>query len=247
MEHVDGVDKAILSTHCHNDLGMATACTLEGVLNGARQVEVTINGIGERAGNTSEEEIAMILKCHHDLNIQTNINTQKIAATSRMVSSLMNMPVQPNKAIVGRNAFAHSSGIHQDGVLKNVQTYEIINPKDVGIDDNAIISAEVLCHQFCRVGGYVMIQGGSRFSMDIPPYVIAGRDPIRYVGINIIGLRRHGFSNELIELIHNAYRLIYGTGTRAENIQKVRSELQVTKEIEYILNFIEGSKRGIIK
>lgn len=139
MEHVDGVDKAILSTHCHNDLGMATACTLEGVLNGARQVEVTINGIGERAGNTSEEEIAMILKCHHDLNVQTNINTQKIAATSRMVSSLMNMPVQPNKAIVGRNAFAHSSGIHQDGVLKNVQTYEIINPKDVGIDDNAII------------------------------------------------------------------------------------------------------------
>lgn len=139
MEHVDGVDKAILSTHCHNDLGMATACTLEGVLNGARQVEVTINGIGERAGNTSEEEIAMILKCHHDLNIQTNINTQKIAATSRMVSSLMNMPVQPNKAIVGRNAFAHSSGIHQDGVLKNASTYEIMDPKEVGIDDNAIV------------------------------------------------------------------------------------------------------------
>ena len=138
MEHVDGIDRAIISTHCHNDLGMATACTLEGVLNGARQVEVTVNGIGERAGNTSEEEIAMILKCHH-LDIQTNINTQKIAATSRMVSSLMNMPVQANKAIVGRNAFAHSSGIHQDGVLKNAETYEIINPKDVGIDDNAII------------------------------------------------------------------------------------------------------------
>lgn len=139
MEHVDGIHKAVISTHCHNDLGMATACTLEGVLNGARQVEVTVNGIGERAGNTSCEEIAMILKCHHDLNITTNINTQKIASTSRMVSSLMNMPVQPNKAIVGRNAFAHSSGIHQDGVLKNVQTYEIINPKDVGIDDNSII------------------------------------------------------------------------------------------------------------
>ena len=138
-EHVDCIDKAVISTHCHNDLGMATACTLEGVLNGARQVEVTINGIGERAGNTSEEEIAMILKCHHDLGITTNINTRKIAATSRMVSSLMNMPVQPNKAIVGRNAFAHSSGIHQDGVLKNVETYEIINPKDVGIDDNSII------------------------------------------------------------------------------------------------------------
>lgn len=139
MEHVDGVDKAIISTHCHNDLGMATANTLSGVLNGARQVEVTINGIGERAGNTSLEEIAMILRCHKDVDIDTNINTTKIYPTSRMVSSLMNMPVQPNKAIVGRNAFAHSSGIHQDGVLKNTETYEIINPKDVGIDDNSII------------------------------------------------------------------------------------------------------------
>ena len=139
MEHVDGIDKAQLSTHCHNDLGMATANTLQGVLNGARQVEVTINGIGERAGNTSLEEIAMILKCHKGIGIDTNINTCKILPTSRMVSSLMNMPVQPNKAIVGRNAFAHSSGIHQDGVLKNVQTYEIINPKDVGVNDNAIV------------------------------------------------------------------------------------------------------------
>lgn len=138
MEHVDGIDKAIISTHCHNDLGLATANTLSGILNGARQVEVTINGIGERAGNTSLEEIAMILKCHK-LNIETNINTTKIYPTSRMVSSLMNMPVQPNKAIVGRNAFAHSSGIHQDGVLKNVSTYEIMNPKDVGLDDNSIV------------------------------------------------------------------------------------------------------------
>ena len=139
MEHVDGIDKAIISTHCHNDLGMATANTLTGVINGARQVEVTINGIGERAGNTSLEEIAMIMKCHRGLNIDTNINTSKIYSTSRMVSGLMNMPVQPNKAIVGRNAFAHSSGIHQDGVLKNVQTYEIINPKDIGLDDNSIV------------------------------------------------------------------------------------------------------------
>ena len=138
-EHVDNIDRAIISTHCHNDLGMATANTLEGVLNGARQVEVTINGIGERAGNTSLEEIAMILKCHKDIRIDTNINTTKIYPTSRMVSSLMNMPVQPNKAIVGRNAFAHSSGIHQDGVLKNVHTYEIMDPKDVGIDDNSIL------------------------------------------------------------------------------------------------------------
>ena len=139
MEHVDGIHNAIISTHCHNDLGMATANTMAGVLNGARQVEVTVNGIGERAGNTSLEEVAMIIKCHKDIDIETNINTQKIYPTSRMVSSLMNMPVQPNKAIVGRNAFAHSSGIHQDGVLKNVQTYEIIDPHDVGIDDNSIV------------------------------------------------------------------------------------------------------------
>ena len=139
IDHVDGIDNAILSTHCHNDLGMATANTIAGVLNGARQVEVTINGIGERAGNTALEEIAMIIKSHHEIDIQTNINTQKIYPTSRMVSSLMIMPVQPNKAIVGRNAFAHSSGIHQDGVLKNVETYEIIDPHDVGIDDNSIV------------------------------------------------------------------------------------------------------------
>jgi len=118
---------------------MATANTLSGVINGARQVEVTINGIGERAGNTSLEEVVMALKSHKERGFDTNINTHHIYSASRMVSSLMNMPVQPNKAIVGRNAFAHSSGIHQDGVLKNVETYEIINPRDVGIDDNAIV------------------------------------------------------------------------------------------------------------
>ena len=139
IDHVDGIDNAIISTHCHNDLGMATANTFSGVMNGARQVEVTINGIGERAGNTALEEIAMILKCHKNLGIDTNINTNKIYPISRMVSGLMNMPVQPNKAIVGRNAFAHSSGIHQDGVLKNVHTYEIIDPKDIGLDDNSIV------------------------------------------------------------------------------------------------------------
>ena len=142
MEHVDGLQdgRAILSTHCHNDLGMATANTISGVMNGARQVEVTINGIGERAGNTSLEEITMIIKCHQaTMPVSTNINTTKIWPTSRMISSLMNMPVQPNKAIVGKNAFAHSSGIHQDGVLKNVHTYEIMDPKDVGIDENSIV------------------------------------------------------------------------------------------------------------
>ena len=139
IDHVDGIDKAIIATHCHNDLGMATANTICGILNGARQAEVTINGIGERAGNTSLEEVAMIFKSHKELNVSTNINTTRIYKTSRMVSSLMNMPVQPNKAIVGRNAFAHSSGIHQDGVLKNRESYEIIDPKDVGIDENSIV------------------------------------------------------------------------------------------------------------
>jgi len=138
IDHVD-MKNAILSTHCHQDLGMATANSIMGVLNGARQVEVTINGIGERAGNTSLEEVVMAIKSHKELDIDTNINTQKIYPISRLVSSLMNMPVQPNKAIVGRNAFAHSSGIHQDGVLKHMSTYEIIDPKDVGIDDNAIV------------------------------------------------------------------------------------------------------------
>jgi 2-isopropylmalate synthase len=138
MEHVPNVHKAVISTHCHNDLGMATANSIEGILNGARQVEVTINGIGERAGNTSLEEVVMILKSHKDLPVYTDINTKQIYKTSRLVSSLMNMPVQPNKAIVGRNAFAHSSGIHQDGVLKNRENYEIINPKDVGIKESTI-------------------------------------------------------------------------------------------------------------
>ncbi len=138
-ENVSNIDKAIISTHCHNDLGMATANSISGVVNGARQVEVTINGIGERAGNTSLEEIAMILQSHKDLNYYTNIKSKKIVKASRLVSTLMRMPVQPNKAIVGRNAFAHSSGIHQDGVLKNRENYEIIDPKEVGITESSIV------------------------------------------------------------------------------------------------------------
>jgi 2-isopropylmalate synthase len=138
-ENVPNIDKAIISTHCHNDLGMATANTMMGIINGARQVEVTMNGIGERAGNTSLEEIAMIIKSHHSLNLRTDINTKLIYSTSRLVSTLMSMPVQANKAIVGRNAFAHSSGIHQDGVLKNRENYEIIDPVEVGVRESSII------------------------------------------------------------------------------------------------------------
>ncbi len=139
MNHVPNVDKAILSTHCHNDLGMATANTLAGVVNGARQVEVTINGLGERAGNTSLEEVVMAMKSHHSLDYKTGIDTTQIMKTSRLVSTLMRMPVQANKAIVGRNAFAHSSGIHQDGVLKNRENYEIIDPADVGVKESSIV------------------------------------------------------------------------------------------------------------
>ncbi len=139
FEHVSNIHKAIISTHCHNDLGLATANSLAGILNGARQVEVTINGIGERAGNTSLEEVVMILKSRKDIKLDTGINTRKIFATSRLVSTLMRMPVQPNKAIVGRNAFAHSSGIHQDGVLKHRENYEIIDPRDVGVSESSII------------------------------------------------------------------------------------------------------------
>lgn len=139
MEHVANIDKAIVSCHCHNDLGMATANTISGVLNGARQVEVTINGIGERAGNTSLEEVVMILRTHKSLNLTTGIDTKRLYPLSLLVSKMMRMPVQPNKAIVGRNAFAHSSGIHQDGVLKNRENYEIINPEEVGVPASAII------------------------------------------------------------------------------------------------------------
>jgi len=138
-ENVKNIDKAIISTHCHNDLGLATANTIAGIMNGARQAEVTLNGIGERAGNTSLEEVTMILRSHKEVDIDTNINAQNIYRMSRLVSTLMNMPVQANKAIVGRNAFAHSSGIHQDGVLKHRENYEIIDPKDVGINESSIV------------------------------------------------------------------------------------------------------------
>ena len=138
IENTPNSDKAIFSVHCHNDLGMATANTLSGILNGARQAEVTINGIGERAGNTSLEEVVMTLRCHKEIAVDTGIDARLITKASHLVSSLMNMPVQPNKAIVGRNAFAHSSGIHQDGVLKDRQTYEIIDPQDIGLNESVI-------------------------------------------------------------------------------------------------------------
>ncbi len=156
-EHVPGIENVIISCHCHNDLGMATANSVAGMTNGARQIECTINGIGERAGNTALEEIVMILRQHPALNLDTNINTQLLFDTSKMVSREMGMFVQPNKAIVGANAFAHSSGIHQDGVIKNRETYEIINPADVGVTESAIIltarsGRAALAHKAKKIG-----------------------------------------------------------------------------------------------
>ena len=138
-DHVKGIDDVIISCHCHNDLGMATANSIAGIQNGARQIECTINGIGERAGNTALEEVVMIMKQHPYLNLDTNINTQLLLSTSQMVQQHMGINVQPNKAVVGENAFAHSSGIHQDGVIKNRETYEIMDPKDVGVTESSIV------------------------------------------------------------------------------------------------------------
>lgn len=139
FENVKNIGKATISVHCHNDLGLATANTVGGVVNGARQVEVTINGIGERAGNTSLEEVAMIFQVHRDLGFETGIKPEKIYGLSKLVSGMMRMPVQANKAIVGSNAFAHSSGIHQDGFLKHAENYEIINPSQVGVPSSSIV------------------------------------------------------------------------------------------------------------
>jgi len=157
VDHVKNIDKAVISVHCHNDLGLATANSIAGITNGAGQIECTINGIGERAGNTSLEECVMIIKSHHNLNLTTGIDSTKIFGISKLISKLMRMPVQPNKAIVGANAFAHSSGIHQDGFLKHRDTYECINPADVGVDASSIVltarSGRAALHfRFSQVG-----------------------------------------------------------------------------------------------
>ncbi|PZU88183.1 MAG: 2-isopropylmalate synthase [Chryseobacterium sp.] len=156
-DNVKDIDKAILSCHCHNDLGMATANSISGIINGARQIECTINGLGERAGNTALEEVVMIIKQHPNLNFFTDVNSKMLNEMSYLVSDLMGMPVQPNKAIVGANAFAHSSGIHQDGVIKNRETYEIIDPREVGINESSIVltarsGRSALAYRFKNIG-----------------------------------------------------------------------------------------------
>ncbi|HTN08265.1 2-isopropylmalate synthase [Agriterribacter sp.] len=157
VNNVPNIDKAILSCHCHNDLGLATANSIAGVMNGARQIECTINGLGERAGNTSLEEVVMIIKQHESLGLYTSIKAEQLNPMSRLVADTMRMPVQPNKAIVGSNAFAHSSGIHQDGFLKNAENYEIIRPEEVGADSSRIVltarsGRSALAHRFQKLG-----------------------------------------------------------------------------------------------
>lgn len=156
-ENVKGIENAVISCHCHNDLGLATANSIAGITNGARQIECTINGLGERAGNTALEEVVMILKQHKNLNLHTNVNSRMLNEMSTLVSDLMGMPVQPNKAIVGANAFSHSSGIHQDGVIKNRATYEIINPEEVGVNESSIVltarsGRSALAYRFKNIG-----------------------------------------------------------------------------------------------
>ncbi len=157
VNNVPNIDKAILSCHCHNDLGLATANSIAGVINGARQIECTINGLGERAGNTSLEEVVMIIKQHESLGLYTDVKAEQLNPMSRLVADTMRMPVQPNKAIVGSNAFAHSSGIHQDGFLKNAENYEIIRPEEVGADSSKIVltarsGRSALAHRFQKLG-----------------------------------------------------------------------------------------------
>ncbi|MFV1884380.1 MAG: 2-isopropylmalate synthase [Balneola sp.] len=164
-ENVKGIDNAIISTHCHNDLGLATANSIAGVANGAGQVECTINGIGERAGNASLEEVVMILRQHSDLNYDTGINSRLLKSMSELVSAKMRMPVQPNKAIVGANAFAHSSGIHQDGVIKSRETYEIIDPLEVGVDESSIVLT-------ARSGRAALNYRAMKLGFDVPREVI---------------------------------------------------------------------------
>lgn len=157
INNVPNIDKAIISCHCHNDLGLATANSISGVISGARQIECTINGLGERAGNTSLEEVVMVIKQHKELEFYTNIDSTKLNPMSRLVSDIMRMPVQPNKAIVGSNAFSHSSGIHQDGFLKDTLTYEIISPEEVGAESSRIVltarsGRSALAYRFQKLG-----------------------------------------------------------------------------------------------
>ena len=194
INNVPNIDKAIISCHCHNDLGLATANSIQGVISGARQIECTINGIGERAGNTSLEEVVMVMRQHSELGYDTKINSKLLYSTSRMVSEIMGMPVQPNKAIVGTNAFSHSSGIHQDGVIKNRETYEIINPNDVGVNESSIVLT-------ARSGRAVIAYRSKKIGFDLSKIEL---DKVYQVFLKFADMNKEVKDQDLPEIIKQA-------------------------------------------
>ncbi len=220
--------------------------------NNTLQNSVTINN-GARIGDDNEIfPGASISTKPQDLKYKGEITTCEIGnrnsirenvTISRGTASKGTTKVGNNNLLMENMHVAHDCVLGDNLIIGNSTKFA----GEVVVDSNAVISGSVLCHQFCRIGGYVMIQGGSRSSQDIPPYIIAGKEPIRYAGVNLVGLRRHGFSNELIDLIHNAYRLLYSKGIMAEGIVEIKKNLQITKEIQYIIDFVESSKRGIIR
>ena len=220
--------------------------------NNVFQNSVTIH-FGARIGNNNEIfPGASISTKPQDLKFKgeetlcevgDNNSIRENVTISRGTASKGTTKVGSNNLLMESVHIAHDCVIGSGIIIGNSTKFA----GEVTVDDSAIISANILCHQFCHIGGYVMVQGGRRFSMDIPPYIIVGKEPARYMGVNLVGLRRRGFSNELIDLIHNAYRLLYGTGTRAENIQRIKEELEVTPEIQHIIDFAEASQRGLIR
>uniref|UniRef100_A0AB33J7K5 Acyl-ACP--UDP-N-acetylglucosamine O-acyltransferase n=1 Tax=Prevotella sp. GTC17259 TaxID=3236795 RepID=A0AB33J7K5_9BACT len=239
-------DNNIIGPFCYID-----ANTVIGDNNNL-QNSVTIN-VGARIGNNNEIfPGASISTKPQDLKFKgeettcvvgNNNSIRENVTISRGTASKGVTIVGNNNLLMENMHVAHDCVLGNNLIIGNSTKFA----GEVTVDDNAIISATVLCHQFCKIGSYVMIQGGSRFSQDIPPYIIAGKEPIRYAGINIVGLRRHGFSNELIDLIHEAYRLLYSKGVLAEGIQEIQNNLQITPEIQYIIDFVKTSKRGIIR
>ena len=220
--------------------------------NNVFQNSVTIN-VGARIGNNNEIfPGASISTKPQDLKFRGEVTTCEIGDNNsiRENVTISRGTASKGKTIVGSNNLlmenmhvAHDCVLGSGLIIGNSTKFA----GEVTVDDNAIVSATVLCHQFCHIGGYVMIQGGCRFSLDIPPYVIAGKEPTRYAGLNLVGLRRRGFSNELIQHIHEAYRLLYSKGVLKEGIQEIKNNLQITPEIQYIIDFVESSKRGIIR
>ncbi len=220
--------------------------------NNVFQNSVTIN-FGARIGNGNEVFPGASLSTKpQDLKfkgeetlceIGDNNSIRENVTISRGTASKGTTKVGSNNLLMENMHVAHDCVLGNHLIIGNSTKFA----GEVTVDDNAIISAEVLCHQFCKIGSYVMIQGGSRFSQDIPPYIIAGKEPIRYAGINLVGLRRRGFSNDLIQLIHEAYRLLYNKGVLAEGIEEIQKNLQLIPEIQYIIDFVSSSKRGIIR